>query len=62
VPCVQIEKDLERRIKDAKKEKKLDIAKGFVKYVIFPNDVTLRKPEKNMEEVEKYTRGRRKGR
>jgi Protein implicated in ribosomal biogenesis, Nop56p homolog len=53
-----IEKDLAHKIKDAKKEKELDMAKRLVKYMFFQNEGNLRKPGENREAVEQLTEGK----
>ena len=51
----RIEKDLARRISDAKMEGHLDMAKRLVKYMFFPNKTNL---DKNRDAVMKLTEGK----
>ena len=52
------EKDLAHRIRDAKMEKHLDMAKRLVKYMFFQNETNLKKLGKNRDAVMKLTEGR----
>ncbi len=53
-----IEKDLAHRIKDAKMEEHLDMAKRLVKYMFFQNEINLKKLGRNSEPIRKLTEGR----
>ena len=53
-----IEKDLAHRIREAGKEKELDMAKRLIKYMFFQNETNLKKLGKNSDPVRKLTEGR----
>ena len=53
-----IEKDMAHRIKDAHKEKELDMAKRMIKYMFFQNETNLKKLGRNSETVRKLVEGR----
>jgi hypothetical protein len=53
-----IEKDLAHRIREAGKEKELDMAKRMIRYMFFQNETNLKKLEKNSDPVRKLTEGR----
>ncbi len=52
-----IEKDLAHRIKDARMEEHLDMAKRLVRYMFFQNETNLKKLGKNMDAVLALTEG-----
>ena len=52
-----IEKDLAHRIRDAKMEEHLDMAKKLIKYMFFQNETNLKKPGKNRDAIVKLTEG-----
>ena len=53
-----MEKDLAHRIRDAKMEGHLDMAKRLVRYMFFPNKTNLDKLGKNRDPVMKLTEGK----
>ena len=53
-----MEKDLAHRIRDAKMEEHLDMAKRLVRYMFFPNKTNLDKLGKNRDPVMKLTEGK----
>ncbi len=52
-----MEKDLAHRIRGAKMEKHLDMAKRLVRYIFFQNETNLKKLGKNRDVVMKLTEG-----
>ncbi len=52
-----IEKDLAHRIRDARMEEHLDMAKKLIKYMFFQNETNLKKLGKNRDAVVKLTDG-----
>ncbi len=56
-----IEKDLAHRIRDAKMEEHLDMAKRLARYMFFQNKTNLKKLGKNRDAVVKLTEGRTEG-
>ena len=53
-----IEKDLAHRIRDAKMEEHLDMAKKLIKYMFFQNETNLKKLGKNRDAIVKLTEGK----
>ena len=56
-----IEKDLAHRIRDAKMEEHLDMARRLIKYMFFQNETNLKKLGENRDAVVKLTEGRTEG-
>ena len=56
-----IEKDLAHKIKEAEKEKDLDMARKLIRYMFFQTEKNLKNMGNNMESVIKLTDGKNEG-